>query len=556
MFAYFRKTDGLAALVRAQFRSTFDVAGTDPVDYPFAASDIAQLHRIRRDPGAQSVDAQTWTGLLLDAYFARLTGQASIFGKQVLHHRLIDGLGDAARQRLAERVRALLADPSQLEQLHRACRPLRHADTDIASLLFEDSLPAVPDWAGRTWLLFAGLAACVAAVVLTPLAWLGAGYFLYQLVSIQMRYVDRIAAWDRSMKSVQMMLRTSSLLGELGAGPPDFLLDEFADTASLSGKINRSLSRLPEVIPGSRAYLDWFLLANAEHYFKSVARVALHRDFLRACYLRCANLEADIALAQHLLEASSFSWAHCSDSSVIELDGAVHPLLAQPAALSIALQGKGGFISGQNGIGKSTLLRTVGLNLVVARAFGFCYASRANVPMLPVLASMQSEDSLLGGESLYIAELARAKELLAMTQCGQRATYIIDEIFRGTNHLESVSAAAAVLDVLASNDTVIVSSHNLVLASLLEHRLAPFCVALDEDGVLTLAPGLLAHTNGIALLARRGFGPQVEANAAKVFDWLSAYLAQPGGGGAVLGAMHEDEMRRRCGKPDLSIGVA
>jgi DNA mismatch repair ATPase MutS len=107
---------------------------------------------------------------------------------------------------------------------------------------------------------------------------------------------------------------------------------------------------------------------------------------------------------------------------------------------------------------------------------------------------------------LYIAELARARQLLAMAGGGQRATYIIDEIFRGTNHLESVSAAAAVLDVLATHDMVLVSSHNLVLASLLEHRLAPFCVALDEDGMLTLAPGFLAHTNGIALLAQRGFG--------------------------------------------------
>jgi DNA mismatch repair ATPase MutS len=142
---------------------------------------------------------------------------------------------------------------------------------------------------------------------------------------------------------------------------------------------------------------------------------------------------------------------------------------------------------------------------------------------------MQSEDSLLGGESLYMAELQRAKELLVTADCQHKAVYILDEIFRGTNHLESVSAAAAVLDVLAAGRLVVVSSPNLVLGPLLEHRLSPLCVARGEHGSLTLKPGLLAHTNGIALLAERGFGAGVEARAAKVFDWLGAGQRAPAG---------------------------
>jgi hypothetical protein len=52
--------------------------------------------------------------------------------------------------------------------------------------------------------------------------------------------------------------------------------------------------------------------------------------------------------------------------------------------------------------------------------------------------------------------------------------------------------------------------------------------------MLALAPGVLAHTNGIALLNQRGFGPRVEAGAGKVFDWLSGYLAHPAASAAVL----------------------
>ncbi len=107
--------------------------------------------------------------------------------------------------------------------------------------------------------------------------------------------------------------------------------------------------------------------------------------------------------------------------------------------------------------------------------------------------------------------------------------YIVDEIFRGTNHLESVSAAAAVIDALAARGLVLVSSHNLVLAPLLAHCFQPWCVHADADaaGTLVLRPGVLVQTNGIALLAKRGLGARVEANAGKVADWLSTYLAQP-----------------------------
>ena len=299
-----------------------------------------------------------------------------------------------------------------------------------------------------------------------------------------------------------------------------------ADAAS-AARLNRAIAMSTlDMIPGLREYANWFMLANVNHYYRSVGLVFENLAFVRACFESVANLEPDIALARHLLGVPFFCRSSTS-CGPIDLQDTFHPLLEQAQPLSIRLTGKGAFISGQNGIGKSTLLRTVGLSLVTARAFGFCYARHASVPDVPVYTSIQSEDSLMGGESLYMAELRRAKELLASANGPHPGVCIIDEIFRGTNHMESISAAASVLDVLAAKGTVIVSSHNLVLAALLAHRLEPLCVAKGENGALTLSPGVLAHTNGIALLTERGFGGEVEANAAKVFDWLSAYLAEP-----------------------------
>lgn len=227
---------------------------------------------------------------MLDPYFSTLTAQVSIFGKQVLHQRLCDGLADAPRAALAHRLRTLMREPAQLQEMARACRPLRHADTEIAMLLLEEALPPVPRWAGHTWPLFAGMVASVAAVALTPLGWLGAGACLYQLLAIQMRYHQRLAAWERAMQSLQMLLRTSSLVAALDHP----VLAEFSGAGALAGKLNRSLSRAPwlDMIPGMRAFLDWFLLANVNHYFKGIGIVARHRAFLRAGYLRATRSSA------------------------------------------------------------------------------------------------------------------------------------------------------------------------------------------------------------------------------------------------------------------------
>jgi DNA mismatch repair ATPase MutS len=163
----------------------------------------------------------------------------------------------------------------------------------------------------------------------------------------------------------------------------------------------------------------------------------------------------------------------------------------------------------------------LGLNLVVARAFGFAYARQASLPALPVAASMQNEDSLLGGQSLYVAELARARTLLARARGPRPVVCLVDEIFRGTNHEESVSAATAVVGELARHALVVVSSHNLVLGSLLAEALAPWRILRGDDG-LQLEPGVLGRTNGVALLAEHGFDEGVQRQAAQVAAWLAA----------------------------------
>ena len=494
------------------------------IDYPFVASDVARYHDSVSMPDSDMLDDQTWDDLLLPQYSAQLAQETSIFGRQELHWRLRGGSASASS---TARVRALLHDDALRRQLQDACHGLRRADQEVSDPLFDSASQAAlaaPRWAAYLgWLPVAFLLALVLGLATGWLAmWAALVALWLVLMTVQVRYHDHVNQWDRSLNSLQQMLRTHTLLARLD----DPQAAPFCAGGAEAGAINRAITRSPlDKLPGLSEYSDWLGQKNVRHYFASRALVAQHRDFLRDSFRAVAALEADLALACHLSHTPRHCWAEQAER--IQLTQVVHPLLPQPSPLILELEGQGVFISGQNGIGKSTLLRTIGLNLITARAFGFCYADRAALPSLPVYSSMQSEDTL-GSESLYLAELRRAQELLALAEHGP-ALFIIDEIFRGTNHLESISAAAAVLHTLAARGTVIVSSHNLVLAPLLEDCLTPWCVsAADGDRRrLTLKRGILTETNGIALLSARGFGPVIESKAARVFDWLNSHMPHP-----------------------------
>jgi DNA mismatch repair ATPase MutS len=176
---------------------------------------------------------------------------------------------------------------------------------------------------------------------------------------------------------------------------------------------------------------------------RELTQLRHERPALQQVYLACGRRRSRSGLCSSTCALTPVTCAaEPAGPRELDLQDVVHPLVQPAHALNLRWS-QGALITGRNGAGKSTLLRTVGLNVVVARAFGFCYARRARVPAVTVVASLQVEDSLRTATSLYMAELDRARALLTGRTATTPVLVLIDEIFRGTNHLESVAATAA-----------------------------------------------------------------------------------------------------------------
>lgn len=203
----------------------------------------------------------------------------------------------------------------------------------------------------------------------------------------------------------------------------------------------------------------------------------------------------------------------------LSAEGVAHPLLSVDVAVrnDVELDADGvalWIVSGSNMSGKSTLLRAVGVNAVLALAGGFVRAQRFEMTHCAVAASIRAGDSLLDGESRFAHELARLRSVVELAQGAQATLFLLDELLHGTHSHDRREGAAALLEKLLRGPTIgMVSTHDLELCKL-EERLkgrARNVHFLDEAEELEdarfdfkLREGVVSRTNALRLMRRAG----------------------------------------------------
>jgi hypothetical protein len=170
-------------------------------------------------------------------------------------------------------------------------------------------------------------------------------------------------------------------------------------------------------------------------------------------------------------------------------------------------------VSGSNMSGKSTLLRTLGTNAVLAQAGAPVCAERLRLSPLAVGASIRIQDSLQEGTSHFYAEVKRIHQVMTLAEAPGTTLFLLDEIFHGTNSHDRGIGAEAVVQALVERGAVgLVTTHDLALARIAE-ALAPRAANVHfedhlQDGKIAfdyrLRPGVVQKSNALELMRAVG----------------------------------------------------
>jgi hypothetical protein len=254
-------------------------------------------------------------------------------------------------------------------------------------------------------------------------------------------------------------------------------------------------------------------------------------DRARAWLVALGTLEAYAALATLAYDHPDWTFPEIvvtsgetghETASVFAAHGLGHPLLPDASCVtndvSIGPRGTFLFVTGSNMSGKSTLLRAIGVNIVLAQAGAPVCASQLRLSPITLATSIRVQDSLEHGVSYYMAELRRLKDVVDLADEGRTnneytVLFLLDEILHGTNTSErQVAARRIIRHLLAVGATGVVSTHDLTLAdsteftrrSTLVHFTEHFERGPDGRPVMTfdykLRPGNATSTNALKLI--------------------------------------------------------
>lgn len=241
---------------------------------------------------------------------------------------------------------------------------------------------------------------------------------------------------------------------------------------------------------------------------------------------RVASWVEAVAEFEALASFAAFSYENPDDpfpeiveaeSPLVEATRLGHPLLPRATMVRNDFRLGGDLrvlvISGSNMSGKSTFLRSVGTNAVLALAGATVRAGSMRITPVAIGATLRVQDSLQGGTSRFYAEILRIRQVVDLTRGALPLLFLLDEVLHGTNSHDRLSGATAVVRGLIDRGAIgLVTTHDLALAEVAE-GLAPRAANVHfedhlEDGVMrfdyVMRPGVVRKSNALALMRAVG----------------------------------------------------
>ena len=520
--------------------------GTVP-DREYTQEELESIsHYAKRNEGEQfMIDDITWNDLQMDEIFIRVNNTLSSCGEDVLYQILRQPQMDQNVLDERERLIAYFQthEEERIQVLTRVNEVKKIWKMSIADYI--DALKDVDRGGRGKYPLLAGLSA--AAIVATLIRPIPCMFLLLLMLCVSAvvhtRDSKKIEPYLNCFVCILRLLRAADQFEKLDNPEIQTYLDRiragrkkmksFRRGAFLVASTNSVQDGLEAIIV---SYLRIIFQVDFIKFYSMLKHVEGNESTIEDMYQAMGELDALIAVASvreslPYYSQPEFVEANGREGASLKVEKLYHPLIDDPVANSIQMQ-RGVLITGSNASGKSTFLKTIAINTILAQTVHTCIAKHYCGSFMKVLTSMALRDNLSGGESYYMVEIRSLKRILEECEKPEPVLCIVDEVLRGTNTIERIAASSQILHSLAKPKVLaMAATHDIELSYVLEKEYDNyhFEEEIQENDVVfdyKLRTGRAMTRNAIRLLAMIGYDPKIiEAaqESAKQFEEIGVW---------------------------------
>lgn len=463
---------------------------------------------------AHVIDDRIANDLDLDRVFAVIDRTTSRVGQQYLYDRLRRPTHHPKEwARLEERVQHFQDTIPAREEAQLVLSELNDTNDYYFSALIFEELPEKPVWMGWVQLLQGMTIASLLLGIFYPvILW---AFFLALPVNMFIHY--------RNKNHIGKFLATFGRFGVLynvGMALRPQMTEDKQEIREHFRQLKNILKKMgwikTDQMQEREAYAPvWFVmeilkfvtLSEFFTFFKLIDQIEANRKSIQFVFESIGSIDMAISIASLRTGLPYFSRPEFTATpKQIDFAAALHPLLLDGVANDLQLDQKSMLLTGSNMSGKTTYIRTIGLNVILAQSILTPICRRYRAPFFRLGTSIRIQDDVEEDKSYYLEEVTVIGELIRRSTAPEPYLFIIDEMFKGTNTLERVSAAKAVLSYLnRGNSTVLISTHDIELTEYLKDAFDLYYFQESvENSILTfdyrLKQGKLQQRNAIKIL--------------------------------------------------------
>lgn len=421
---------------------------------------------------SNSVDDSTWADLNMDDVYCSIDRTFSTPGEQHLYKVLRTPLYDKSLLEKRNELISFFQDNSSIrEKISLILHNLGKTDSYVDSIFFEETTN-YPKYKILCYV-------CSFSFILSLFMCLFWGFSRFGMIALLLSFINMLIHYSLN-KVIREQVLSMVYLGNTISAAVNISNINCEALSEYNSKLNSLIKPLDSIRKNTFTinrvesvdilgdYINIMFLIKEINYFKSISTLIKHKKDLLDLYLIIGKIDTLISIASFRDGLPKYTKPNFVDNSkFLSVTNLEHPLVQNAIPNSIDINNFGIIITGSNMSGKSTFLRTVGVNALLAQTIYTCIADSYSSSIFNIITSIKPGDDLLGGKSYYLAEAEALLRIINASNEKIPCLCMIDEIYRGTNPLERINASCEILNYLSSHNALtLVATHDLQLTKM------------------------------------------------------------------------------------------